>query len=51
MKYKRGFTPGSGESVASRIQQKFRLVKGGNPQLVLVHYSSSQAARKSPFPI
>ena len=50
MKSKRRFTPGSGENVASRIRQKFRLVKGGNPQLVLVHYGSNQTVRKSPSP-
>ena len=48
MKSNRGLTPGSGENVPSRIRQKFRLAKGGNPQHVLVRYSSGQAVRKSP---
>ena len=48
MKSKHVFAPGSGENVASCTRQKFRLVKGGNPQLILVHYCSGQAVRKSP---
>jgi len=51
MESKFGFTPGSGENGANRIRRKFRMVKGGNPQLILVHYGRGQAARKSPFPI
>ena len=52
MKPKRGFIPGSGENVASRIRQ-IPIGQGwesGNPQLVLVHYSSGQAVRKSHSP-
>jgi len=51
MESKFGFTPGSGENVANRIRRKFRMVKGGNPQLVLVHYSRGQAVRESPHPL
>ena len=51
MESKFGFIPGSGENVANRIRRKFRMVKGGNPQLILVHYGRSQAARESPSPI
>ena len=50
MESKYGFVPGSGENVASRTRRKFRLVKGGNPQLVLVHYSRGQAVREFPSP-
>ncbi|TFY79675.1 hypothetical protein EWM64_g4341 [Hericium alpestre] len=34
-----GFIPGSGETGASRVRRRYRLHKGGHPQLVLVHYS------------
>lgn len=37
-----GFIPGH-ENAASRIRRRYRLVKGGNPQLVLIHYSRGQA--------
>ena len=50
MESKYGFTPGSGENVANRIRRKFRMIKGGNPQLILVHYSRGQAVRESPLP-
>jgi TnpA family transposase len=48
MECKYGFIPGSGETAANRIRRKFRMTKGGNPQLILVHYSRGQAVRKSP---
>lgn len=48
MESKFGFIPGSGENVANRIRRKFRMIKGGNPQLTLVHYGRGQAVRKSP---
>ena len=47
MEAKFGFTPGPGETAANRIRRKFRMSKGGNPQLVLVHYSRGQAVRES----
>ena len=47
MESKFGFIPGSGETAANRIRRRFRMVKGGNPQLILVHYSRGQAVRKS----
>ena len=50
MESKYGFTPGSGENAASRVRRKFRMIKGGNPQLILVHYSRGQAVRESPLP-
>ena len=48
MESKFGFIPGSGENVANRIRRKFRMIKGGNPQLILAHYSRGQAMRKPP---
>ena len=47
MESKFGFLPGSGESMANRVRRKFRMVKGGNPQITLVHYSRGQPVRKS----
>lgn len=47
MESKFGFIPGSGETVANRVRRKFRMTKGGNPQLVLVHYGRGQAVRES----
>ncbi|KAH9060213.1 hypothetical protein EDB87DRAFT_1577123 [Lactarius vividus] len=38
-----GFIPLSGEIVGSRIRRRYRLVKGGHPFLVLVHYSRGQS--------
>ncbi|GJE92567.1 hypothetical protein PsYK624_087220 [Phanerochaete sordida] len=37
-----GFVP-TLENAASRIRRRYRLVKGGNPQLVLIHYGRGQA--------
>ncbi|KAF9013334.1 hypothetical protein BDQ17DRAFT_1343234 [Cyathus striatus] len=39
---KNGFIPGSGETAASRVRRRFRFMKGGDPRLVLVHYSRGQ---------
>ncbi|KAH9971997.1 hypothetical protein BGW80DRAFT_1317512 [Lactifluus volemus] len=38
-----GFVPLSGEIGAARIRRRYRLVKGGHPYLVLVHYSRGQS--------
>lgn len=35
---------------ASRVRRRYRLVKGGHPFLVLVHYSRGQSIRQSLFP-
>ena len=43
-----GFIPGM-DTVAARVRRRFRLQKGGHPQLVLVHYSRGQSARTSRF--
>jgi hypothetical protein len=45
--HKYGFVPGVGEPGAGRVRRRFRLVKGGNPQLVLIWYSRAQVARTS----
>ncbi|KAF9046513.1 hypothetical protein BJ165DRAFT_1472230, partial [Panaeolus papilionaceus] len=34
-----GFIPGSTDNSASRVRRRYRIVKGGNPSLVLVHYT------------
>lgn len=47
MEAKFGFIAGSGETVANRVRRKFRMTKGGNPQLILVHYGRGQAMSKS----
>ena len=42
-----GFVPHSGEMVASRVRRRYRLLKGGHPYLVLVHYSRGQSMGQS----
>ncbi|KAI0088622.1 hypothetical protein BDY19DRAFT_994000 [Irpex rosettiformis] len=37
-----GFIPGH-DNVASRIRRRYRMIKGGHPQLILVHYSRGQS--------
>ncbi|KAH8119596.1 hypothetical protein DFH11DRAFT_1565886 [Phellopilus nigrolimitatus] len=37
-----GFIPDSSDTTAYRLRRRFRLIKGGNPQLILVHYSAYQ---------
>lgn len=51
MESKFGFIPGSGEVAANRVRRKFRMMKGGNPQITLVHYGRGQPVRKSLFPL
>ena len=43
-----GFIPGLDTS-AHRVRRRYRLAKGGHPQLVLIHYSRGQATRTSPW--
>lgn len=40
-----GFAPGAGEAAASRVRRRYRLTKGGNAQLMLVHYTRGQPMR------
>ncbi|EAU86102.1 hypothetical protein CC1G_07181 [Coprinopsis cinerea okayama7 len=43
---KSGFIPGSQDQSAWRVRRRYRLIRGGHPSLVLVHYT-----RQSPTPI
>lgn len=43
-----GFIPGSQDQNASRVRRRYRLVKGGHSQLVLVHYTRGQPAPIAP---
>ncbi|KAI0917653.1 hypothetical protein AcW1_007198 [Taiwanofungus camphoratus] len=43
LEVKFGFIPGGQDSAAFRVRRRFRLHKGGHPQLVLVHYSRGQS--------
>jgi hypothetical protein len=43
-----GFVPSSGENTASRLRRRYRLLKGGNPQLVLIHYTRGQGMMVPP---
>ena len=42
-----GFIPDSNDTAAFRVRRRFRLSKGGNPQLMIVHYTIGQSARAS----
>jgi hypothetical protein len=42
-----GFIPNSQDNSASRVRRRYRLQKGGNPQLVLVHYTRGAQTRES----
>ncbi len=41
-----GFVPGQ-DSAAYRIRRRYRLIKGGHPQLILIHYSRGPNHRES----
>ncbi|KAF5309335.1 hypothetical protein D9611_014001 [Ephemerocybe angulata] len=43
-----GFVPGSQDQNAWRLRRRYRLVKGGHPSLVLVHYTRGPPAPISP---
>ncbi|CAE7167780.1 unnamed protein product [Rhizoctonia solani] len=38
-----GFIPGVGEKEAGRVRKRYRLVHGGHPSIVLVHYTKGPA--------
>lgn len=38
-----GFIPSSTDTHGWRVRRRYRLVQGGNPQLMLVHYSRGEA--------
>ncbi|KZT69605.1 hypothetical protein DAEQUDRAFT_726590 [Daedalea quercina L-15889] len=42
MEVKFGFIPNSTDTTAWRVRRRYRLHKGGHPQLVLIHYSRGQ---------
>ncbi|CCM00989.1 uncharacterized protein FIBRA_03037 [Fibroporia radiculosa] len=42
MEVKFGFVPGA-DSMAWRVRRRYRLQKGGHPQLVLIHYTRGQS--------
>ncbi|KNZ73233.1 SWI/SNF and RSC complexes subunit ssr4 [Termitomyces sp. J132] len=43
-----GFVPGGQDSNAWRCRRRYRLIKGGNPSLVLVHYTQGPQAQIVP---
>ncbi|KZT37292.1 hypothetical protein SISSUDRAFT_987999, partial [Sistotremastrum suecicum HHB10207 ss-3] len=43
-----GFAPGTGETVANRVRRRYRLMKGGHQQLMLVHYTREQGGIQIP---
>ena len=49
MEVKFGFIPNSTDTTAWRVRRRYRMHKGGHPQLVLIHYSRGQAVRTSAF--
>lgn len=42
-----GFIPGTKEQHATLVRRRYRFTKGGNEQLMLVHYQAGHATRKS----
>ena len=46
MEARHGYVPLSGEMAASRVRRRYRLIKGGHPFLVLIHYSRGQSLRQ-----
>jgi hypothetical protein len=42
-----GFIPDSQDTTAWRVRRRYRLHKGGHPQLVLVHYTRGPQTRQS----
>ena len=49
MEIKYGFVPNSGDKLANRVRRRYRFVKGGHPQLILIHYTRGQATGASCF--
>lgn len=45
---KYGFIPNSGEHVASRLRRRYRLQRGGNPGLCIVHYTRGPSMPVNP---
>lgn len=47
MEIKYGFLPNTQEANAWRIRRRYRLIKGGHPQITLVHYTRGPVIRES----
>lgn len=47
MEIKYGFVPNAQEMTAWRVRRRYRLVKGGHPQITLVHYTRGPVTRES----
>lgn len=47
MEIKYGFVPNAQETTAWRLRRRYRLVKGGHPQITLVHYTRGPVIRES----
>lgn len=47
MEVKFGFIPNSTDTTAWRVRRRYRMHKGGHPQLVLIHYGRGQPMRAS----
>lgn len=47
MEIKYGFVPNMQETTAWRLRRRYRLLKGGHPQLTLVHYTRGPVIRES----
>ncbi|PCH40530.1 hypothetical protein WOLCODRAFT_117404 [Wolfiporia cocos MD-104 SS10] len=47
MEVKFGFIPGQ-DTAAYRVRRRYRLIRGGHPQLVLIHYGRGQATAIPP---
>lgn len=47
MEIKYGFVPNGQDPSAWRLRRRYRLVKGGHPQITLVHYARGPPIRKS----
>ncbi|KAF9219133.1 hypothetical protein BS17DRAFT_789878 [Gyrodon lividus] len=48
MEIKYGFVPNSQETSAWRVRRRYRLLKGGHPQITLVHYTRGPAIQIVP---
>lgn len=47
MEIKYGFVPNTQETNAWRVRRRYRLIKGGHPQITLVHYTRGPVIRES----
>lgn len=47
MEIKYGFVPNTQETTAWRLRRRYRLIKGGDPRITLVHYTRGPVIRES----